>query len=139
MPTEIKCKSCETVFIISNKTDSEKLEEYCAYCGSKELEFLSVREPRPKLTQAGIRDVFAVGQNVLVRWGIDWRTREILGITVLRHDTDCPHCSMPLLGEPRFWFRELGNVSLEDIMAKEDIDPDKVRLPSNLRVTRIKD
>jgi len=30
---------------------------------------------------------------------------------------------MPILGEPRFWFKDYGNIPLEEIMAKEDIDP----------------
>jgi len=77
----------------------------------------------PKLRQEDIRDVFGVGQKVLVRSGTKWQTRELLGITVLRHDSYCPHCSIPLLGEPRFWFKDYGNVPLEEIMAKEDIDP----------------
>jgi len=77
----------------------------------------------PKLGQEDIRDVFGVGQKVLVRSGTEWHTREILGITVLRHHVDCPHCRIPLLGEPRFWFNDYGNVSLDEIMAKEDIDP----------------
>jgi len=77
---------------------------------------------RPKVSQEGIRDVFGVGQKVLVRSGTEWHTREILGITVFRCSI-CPECNMPLLGEPRFWFEDYGNVPLDQIMAKEDIDP----------------
>ncbi len=79
-------------------------------------------EERPKLTQEDVRNVFGVGQKVLVRVGTEWHTREILGITVLRHETYCPHCGMPLLGEPRFWFNDHGNVSLAEVIAREDID-----------------
>ena len=78
---------------------------------------------RPKLTQEDIRDVFGVGQNVLVRAGTKWEPREILGITVLRHSTHCPHCGGELLGEPRFWFKDHGNVPLEEVIAREDIGP----------------
>ncbi|MBA7652471.1 hypothetical protein ES703_60305 [subsurface metagenome] len=85
----------------------------------------------PQLSQEDIRDVFGVGQKVLVRDGTAWRTHEILGITVLRHDVYCTHCGMPLLGEPRFWFKGLANFPLEDIIALEDIDP-KLRPIPNL-------
>jgi len=81
----------------------------------------------PKLRQEDIRDAFGVGQSVLVRSGTEWQTREILGITVFRNDVCCPHCGMPLLGEPRFWFKDYGNIPLEDVMAKEDIDPHRCR------------
>ena len=77
----------------------------------------------PKMRQEDVRGVFGIGQNVLVRCGNNWFTREILDITVLRNDTFCPHCGMPLLGEPRFWFKDYGNIGLEDVMAVEDIDP----------------
>lgn len=90
---------------------------------------LAVKAGKGKVyaSQEGIRDVFDVGQKVLVRSGIDWRTREIQRITVLRHDVNCPHCGISLLGEPRFWFTDWGNVSLENIMARADIDPGLVR------------
>jgi len=76
-----------------------------------------------EMPQESIRDCFGVGQTVLVRTGRDWVSREILGITVLRNNVDCRKCGMPILGEPRFWFVDHGNVSLDEIMAKEDIDP----------------
>jgi len=80
-------------------------------------------EQRPKLTQDDVRKVFGIGQNVLVRVGTKWETHEIRGITVLRHDAHCPHCGEELLGEPKFWFNAHGNVSLEDVIAREDISP----------------
>lgn len=86
----------------------------------------------PKLGQEDIRDVFGVGQKVLVRQGTEWHTCEILGITVLRHDADCPHCGIPLLGKPMFWFKDYGNVPLDEIMAKEDIDPLLLKRPLEL-------
>lgn len=76
-----------------------------------------------QVRQEDIRHVFGVGQHVLVRSGNDWRTQEIEAITVLRNNAMCPHCGMPLLGEPRFWFSDKGNWELADIMAKDDIDP----------------
>ena len=97
-----------------------------------------MRQEAPKIGQEGIRDCFAVGQTVLMRtgrdWvsrpqtvlmrtGRDWVSREILGITVLRNNVSCQRCGTPMLGEPRFWFTDYGNIPLEDIMAKEDIDP----------------
>ena len=78
---------------------------------------------RPFLRQEEIRSAFSIGQDVLVRDGTAWHTRRIIGITVLRHRALCPHCGMPLLGEPRFWFADYGNIPLSEIMAKEDIDP----------------
>ena len=76
-----------------------------------------------KVTQAEIRTCFGIGQTVLVRTGTDWVSREILDITVLRKTEYNPERNPPLLGEPRFWFSDHGNVPLEAIMAKEDIDP----------------
>jgi len=64
-------------------------------------------------------DVFGIGQKVLVRMGTEWAPREILAITVQRKAT-CPRCGM-LTGEPRFWFKDIGNAPLKDVMAKEDI------------------
>jgi hypothetical protein len=84
---------------------------------------MGVEEIIPEALQPSIRDVFAIGQKVLVRDGTAWRTHEILGITVLRHDVYCPHCGMPLLGEPRFWFKMFANLPLGDIIALEDINP----------------
>ncbi len=80
----------------------------------------------PNMAQEAIRDCFGVGQTVLVRTGRDWVSREILSITVLRNNRYNPERNPPLLGEPRFWFSDYGNVALEDIMAKEDIDPDRL-------------
>lgn len=91
-------------------------------------------EVRPQLTQEEIRHVFGVGQKVLVRKGTEWHTREILGITVLRNDADCPHCGRPLLGEPRFWFKDCGNWPLDRIMAVEDIDPGRVKGADEIRI-----
>ena len=85
-----------------------------------------MRQEVPKIGQEGIRDCFAVGQTVLVRTGRNWVSREILGITVLRNNVTCHECGMSILGEPRFWFKDYGNISLVDIMAKEDIDPNKL-------------
>lgn len=76
-----------------------------------------------KLGQDSIRDVFRIGQTVLVRSGRDWHSREIQDITVYRAHPLCPQCNMTILGEPRFWFKDFGNVQIEDIMALEDIDP----------------
>jgi len=77
--------------------------------------------------QYGIRNCFEVGQEVLVREGTRWVTRTIERITVWRGSDDrgsrCPHCGLSLLGEPRFWFRDWGNIPITEIMAKEDIDP----------------
>lgn len=85
---------------------------------------------RPQeMPQESIRDCFGIGQTVLVRTGKDWVSREILGITVLRNNVTCPQCDMPILGEPRFWFKDYGNIPLEDIMAKEDIDPKRLPQP----------
>ena len=84
----------------------------------------------PKINQEGIRDCFGVGQTVLVRTGRDWVSREILDITVLRNGPTCSRCGMPILGEPRFWFKDYGNIPLEEIMAKEDIDPNRLKEPS---------
>jgi len=86
--------------------------------------------------QDTIRDCFEIGQTVLVRKGNDWVSREIKNITVfrhnLRHSVLCPQCGMPCLGEPRFWFYDYGNVSLNEIMAIEDIDPDKIRTAASM-------
>jgi hypothetical protein len=132
MLSEFKCNNCQVVFHVGMAgIEPEKPVKYCICCGSSDLTFLgAIAEnyyAKSTVGQEDIRDVFGIGQKVLVRSGIDWRTREILRITVLRHDVNCPHCGIPLLGEPRFWFRDWGNVSLESIMAREDIDPDKVR------------
>jgi len=83
----------------------------------------------PQMTQENIRDCFGVGQTVLVREGKDWVSREILDITVLRNEVSCSQCGMPILGEPRFWFKDYGNIPLEEIMAKEDIDPKRMGSP----------
>lgn len=123
---KFKCKKCEMVFVVGLEIiEPGNPIRHCVCCGSKELEFLADIPDYlgPRLDQEDIRDVFAVGQRVLIRDGIDWRTREILGITVLRHDANCPHCNIPLLGEPRFWFKGVSNLTLNEIMAKEDIDP----------------
>ena len=80
-----------------------------------------------KVSQNGIRDCFGVGQTVLVRRGKDWVSREILDITVLRNGPTCSQCNIPILGEPRFWFIDYGNIPLENIMAKEDIDPNNLK------------
>lgn len=134
MLSEFKCNNCQVVFQVGMATiEPEKPVKYCICCGSSDLSFLGAiaedyyAKQRPIYTQEDIRDVFGVGQKVLIRSGIDWQTREILKITVLRHDVNCPHCGIPLLGEPRFWFRDWENVSLEGIMAREDIDPGTVR------------
>lgn len=82
-----------------------------------------------KARQEDIRDYYGVGQTVLVRTGKDWVSREILQITILRNGTYNPERNPPILGEPRFWFKDYGNVSLENIMAKEDIDPGVVSIP----------
>ena len=81
-------------------------------------------EARPQVAtdNEGIRDVFKVGQQVLVRNGTAWVSRKILGITVLRNKVVCAYCDAPMLGEPRFWFKDHGNIPLEEIMADEDID-----------------
>lgn len=91
----------------------------------------------PKIGQDAVREVFAAGQTVLVRSGTEWHSREILGITVLRHDALCPNCGRPLLGEPRFCFRDYGNMPLEKIMAKEDIDPVPPQLVQRAHVKRV--
>lgn len=124
MLSEFKCKKCQMTFIVGlSKIEPLKPVSHCVCCGSLDLEFLGSKEGlMPKLRQDDIRDVFGIGQNVLVREGTELRTREILGISVLRH-AHCPHCGIPLLGEPRFWFKGYANVPLEQIMAKEDIDP----------------
>jgi len=77
-------------------------------------------EDQPEVTQQLVKDAFMVGQTVFVRSGTDWRRRVIEAITVRRH-AHCPHCAMPLLGEPRFWFKDYGNVPLADVIAKEDL------------------
>lgn len=126
MLSEFKCKKCQMIFIVGfSKIEPQKPIRHCVCCGSDDLEFLDSKEESiyPKLSQDDIRDVFGIGQNVLVREGTELHTREILGITILRRDTQCPHCGIPLLGEPRFWFKGYANVPLEQIMAKEDIDP----------------
>ena len=79
-----------------------------------------------KLGQDSIRDVFGLGQTVLVRSGKDWHSREIQAITVYR--------GFPTFGEPRFWFKDFGNIPLSDIMAKEDIDPKPEVLPGKLTI-----
>lgn len=84
------------------------------------------RKPGKIVRQEDTRHVFGVGQEVLVRLVNDWRTREILGITVRRDEITCPYCQGFLLGEPRFWFKDQGNVPLSEIIAKEDIDPGMV-------------
>ena len=125
MLSEFKCKKCGMTFVVAlMEIEAGKPIRHCVCCGNDDLEFLGNKtESYPKLGQDNIRDVFAAGQNVLVRDGTEWHTREIMGITVLRHDTQCPHCGIPLLGEPRFWFKGCVNIPLEEIMAKEDIDP----------------
>jgi len=45
---------------------------------------------------------------------------------------------MPILGEPRFWFKDYGNIPLEDIMAKEDIDPNRLPNAEAIRLYRTK-
>lgn len=85
-----------------------------------------------KISQEAIRNCFGVGQTVLVRRGKDWVSREILFITVLRNNTYSPERNPSILGEPRFWFKDYGNIPLENIMAKEDIDPDRLVPAVNL-------
>ena len=92
-----------------------------------------------KLGQEVIRDVFGLGQTVLVRSGRDWLSREILAITVYRRAPYCPQCNMPILGEPRFWFKDYGNIPLSDIMALEDIDPGPEVIPAKLTIPVKKD
>ena len=79
-----------------------------------------------EMPQGSVRDCFGIGQTVLVRTGKNWVSREILGITVLRSNGTCSKCGISILGEPRFWFKDYGNIPLEMIMAKEDIDPDQL-------------
>lgn len=79
------------------------------------------------LSQSTIRYCFSVGQSVLVRVGNDWYTRKIEKITVLRSEVQCPQCKMPIQGEPRIWFKDYGNVPLQDVMALEDIDPSIIK------------
>ncbi len=64
---------------------------------------MEVKMGRPKLNQEDAKYVFGIGQRVLVQSGTVWHTREILGITVLRN------------GEPRFWFKDYGNVPFNEI------------------------
>ena len=90
-----------------------------------------------KCPQEQIRNCFGIGQTVLVRSGGDWVSREILDITVLRNGPTCSQCGMPILGEPRFWFKDYGNIPLDEIMAKEDIDPEP-RLRPTLAARPIK-
>ena len=86
-------------------------------------------EARPQIAtdNEGIRDVFMVGQQVLVRSGTAWVSREILGITVLRNKVTCAYCDAPILGEPRLWFKDRGNIPLEEIMAEEDVDKGRLK------------
>lgn len=131
MLSEFECQACKTRFVVASTQNAAQLPTvFCVYCGHRSLRYIGSRDDgsnedirRIKVTQNDIRDVFGIGQNVLVRCGKDWFTQKILDITVLRHDTFCPHCGIPLLGEPRFWFKGCGNVGLEDVMAVEDIDP----------------
>lgn len=85
-----------------------------------------------RVSQDTIRDCFGIGQTVLVRSGRDWVSREILDITVLRNNATCRECDRSILGEPRFWFKDYGNIPLEDIMAKEDIDPNRITRSFNV-------
>lgn len=130
MLSKVKCEKCQMVFHVGlEQIDIAKPIKHCVCCGSSDLVCLAAEEnaKRHIAGQEDIRDVFNVGQKVLVRSGTVWRTNEILAITVLRHDVNCPHCGIPLLGEPRFWFKHHGNLPLEDVIAKEDIDPELVR------------
>ncbi len=85
-----------------------------------------------KVGQDSVRGCFDVGQTVLVRDGNDWVSREIKKITVLRRNACCDHCHNRLFGEPRLWFTDIGNVPLSDVIAKEDIDPPPVKIPTTL-------
>ncbi len=92
-----------------NKRDVKtfRTEEYRKYLEAKRIinkgGIMEVKMGRPKLDQEDSKYVFGIGQKVLVRTGTVWHTREILGITVLRN------------GEPRFWFKDYGNVSFDEI------------------------
>jgi len=132
MLSEFECGSCGVKFVVAFTDVRPGFPvRYCVACGSDDLKCLGSSDEDmkviSKMRQEDIRGAFGVGQNVLVRCGKDWITREILGITVLRNNVSCPHCEMPLLGEPRFWFKTYGNVSLEDVMAVEDINPHKMK------------
>lgn len=94
------------------------------------------------MDQWGIRNCFEVGQSVLVRFGTKWLTRTIEKITVYRGSDSisvkCPNCDMPVLGEPRFWFKDYGNIPISEVMAREDIDPepDKPTLVSPVKAVK---
>ena len=139
MLSKVKCEKCQMIFDVGlEQICPGKPVKHCICCGSSDLTFLGVEENTKRIVrQEDIRDVFDVVQKVLVRSGTEWRTREILAITVLRHDANCPNCGMPLLGEPRFWFKNHSNLSLEDIIAKEDIDPEPRSYPTLGRRTVI--
>jgi len=145
MLSEFQCGACGAKFVVAFSMEPEpgKPLRSCVVCGAAQLTFLrSVDEKQleeelkkekgevksPGLDpQWGIRYCFEVGQEVLVRDGTRWTTSKIEKITVYRgqaglHPPLCPQCAMPLLGEPRFWFKHWGNLPISEIMAKEDID-----------------
>lgn len=140
MLSEFQCGVCgaKSVVAFSMEPEPGKPIRHCVVCGSLDLTFIrSVNEkqleeelekerggvkPAAIDVQWGIRYCFEVGQKVLVREGTRWVTRTIKKITVLRNEVSCPRCNMPVLGEPRFWFSDYGNVPISEVMAKEDID-----------------
>ena len=126
--TKIKCDRCNVEFYAS-RTVRPTVDAgvpppsfvYCISCGTS----LQAIEPErsyiplyPDVGQESAHDVIGIGQTVLVRQGSrQLRSKEILGITILRNTPN----EQP---EPRFWFQGHGNVGLEDIVVREDIDPE---------------
>lgn len=125
MLSEFKCQKCQVSFVVGS-TGPLRVT-HCVHCGKSDLEFVGTKEDPPttkrevRPRQEDIRDVFGLGQTVLVRTtGKEWWPREIESITVLRNDDGSL--------EPRFWFHDYGNVPASEVIAEEDISPPDRRL-----------